>query len=79
MDILNAAEAREQALSVNTERNSELLRCIGNKIDEAITKGATSIYWHSKVYAPVKMHLESLGYLVTEFSDYREITTTISW
>jgi len=74
-----AKEAREQANSVNNERNQNQLKDIEASIETAINNNKYEI-WIDEIFPEVKSYLEDFGYKIKITNDYRnESSINISW
>ena len=75
-----AQEAYEATKQRNEAINSELLKMISNKIDEAISQGKYLVSIHESIPVEVIKMLTNNGYSFTSFSNPREgDIATISW
>jgi hypothetical protein len=77
--IPSAEKAREQALSVNNDKNAKELELCEKAISEAIREGKTSAHVYAWIGTPAADHLRKLGYTVTSGSDRNESYTLISF
>jgi hypothetical protein len=79
MDITSAHNAREQVLTIKTERaNVELVK-VNEAILEAISAEKFSINLPYSISETVTARLRMLGYSVSFTSHRNEPTTSISW
>ena len=77
---MNAKEAREKAMSIETGIIKIQYEEIMERIKEAVEKGSFSAYYFESIIPAVNIKLEEDGFTVTSSSDLRnEITYVISW
>lgn len=77
---MNAKEARQKALEVNTNENNALYLKAMNAIKNAVDRGLYSTSVDFTITGDLNTKLRSMGYELTNHSDYRDGSyCKISW
>jgi len=77
---MKAKDARERALTVKANKESQQYSEIMELIDIASSKGDLSVYYYNPILSEVLQLLKADGYKVNSHSDQRDgHTITIQW
>ena len=77
--MIRAVTAREQSDRSNSEKNSELIESIFEKIQAATKNGLYEIKIKEKLDKYTTDYLKQMGYIVTQGYHVDSIKTVISW
>jgi hypothetical protein len=77
---MNAKEAREKAHNINIDSTNSQYAKVKDVIKKAVNDGKYATYYYEGLKGDVSDKLESEGFKITLYSDFRnEKTLTISW
>lgn len=77
--MINASEAKRRTQEVIENDKAEQMSHIESMVEDAISEGKVYVCWDGSLKDTVVTELRSLGYTVERYTQYNEVSYTISW